>query len=174
MAATQQVPAAVLSDENKATFEQLTAASKDKKVLDAKDEVITHGFIVNRHKNNVSLQILDQHNWSGNPVPSYPQTIVVSQDPIEFKHHGPLPEGSKGGVVYADGVDSTTRKWLVAFDLLKKKVYVEAGPIGPVDWNVIEVRLDASGNSSVSVDPVFGGRAEAGNNGDIVVAWFSN
>ncbi|XP_021730452.1 jasmonate-induced protein homolog [Chenopodium quinoa] len=174
-AATQQVSTPVLSDEKKAIFEELLKAARDKVALapkvGAKEEVVSYGYISNRHKDNH-----DQHNLSGNPVPSYPQFIPLQKYPIEFKHHGPLPQGSKGGVVYVDGAYSTARKWLIAFDYSNKKVYAEAGPIEDVDWNVIEVKLDASGDSSFHEDPALGGKAHAAINDDahIVVAWFIN
>ncbi|XP_021730490.1 uncharacterized protein LOC110697422 [Chenopodium quinoa] len=181
MAATHGVPAAMVGDKKKqATFEELIAAGREIAALepkvDAHEEAITRGFIVNHHKKFAPLKLYDQHNWSGRPVPSYPEVVVYQQldPPIPFKHQGPLPQGSRGGVVYADGVDSTARKWLVAFDLLKQKVYVEAGPIGPIDWNVVEVKLQASGDHKYYEDPVFGGKAEARNDGDIVFAVFSN
>ncbi|XP_021725875.1 jasmonate-induced protein homolog [Chenopodium quinoa] len=179
-AATQQVSTALLSDEEKAIFEELIKAARDKAALEpkvsAKEEVVSSGYISNRHKDPVTLRLHDQHNWSGNPVLSYPQFIPRQKHPIEFKHQGPLPQGSKGGVVYADGDDSTARKWLIAFDYSNNKVYAEAEPIGDVDWNVIEVKLDASGESSLYEDPVLGGKAHAAINGDarIVVAWFIN
>ncbi|KMT09605.1 hypothetical protein BVRB_6g130590 [Beta vulgaris subsp. vulgaris] len=125
-------------------------------------------------QDKLELQIIDEHNWSGRPREPYPQVIPAQIDPVEFVHLGPTPQGSKAGVVYADGVDSTARKWLVAFDNQAKKVYVEAGPTGPVDWNVIEVKLDASEDVSKYQDPILGGKAVATIKGYRVAVLFSN
>ncbi|XP_021725844.1 jasmonate-induced protein homolog [Chenopodium quinoa] len=179
MAATQEVvPAAVLSDDNNATFEEMMAVAREKAALEPKaddqEEAVTRGLIVNRQKNNLTMHLYDQHNWYGNPVPSFPSSIIIQMHPVEFKHKGPLPQGSKGGVVYADQKSFPPRKWLLAFDLLKKKVYVEAGPIGPTDWNVVEVKLDASEDRSTYEDSIFGGKASGSNDGKNVFAMFYN
>ncbi|KNA17196.1 hypothetical protein SOVF_082290 [Spinacia oleracea] len=157
----------MVSDKKKAILEELMLEARDKASLEpevggVKGEVVTRCIIFNRDKNRVPLEILYEHNWSGNPVPSYPPFIFNEMHPAQFKHQGTLPQGSKGGFVYADRKSFPARKWLVAFDIPKNKVYVEAGPIGPVDWNVVEVKLNASENSSYHEDPVFGGVAEAG------------
>ncbi|XP_074273973.1 mannose/glucose-specific lectin-like [Silene latifolia] len=42
------------------------------------------------------------------------------------------------------------------------KAYAESGPFGPVDWNVVEVKLGLkSGPSDVYVDHILGGKVEA-------------
>ncbi|XP_021840040.1 jasmonate-induced protein homolog [Spinacia oleracea] len=180
MASTQQVPA-MLSNDEKAIFEKVIAAAKDKSAMEVKGQVVTNGNLVNTIKDKAVLRIIDQHNWSGKPVPLYPEVLPFGEV-VQFEHRGPLPGGCKGGVVYADGTDSTARKWLVAFHIPNNeyhhsgdKVYVEAGPIGPIDWNVVEVKLDASEYTSSYVDPVFGGKAWAViHPGSILVAGFTN
>ncbi|XP_021730323.1 uncharacterized protein LOC110697266 [Chenopodium quinoa] len=178
MASTQQVPSSVLSNKEIAAIEELMAKAKGKIAsegkVEAEEQSLTQGFLVNRTKNNVTLQKVGEYNWSGKPVTSYPEFIPVQDEEVRFEHQGPLPEGSVGGIVYADGTESTSRKWLVAFDTPKKKAYVEAGPAGPVDWNVIKVKLDASGYRSEYEDPVLGGKIYALNYGFALVAYFSN
>ena len=54
------------------------------------------------------------------------------------------------------------------------QVYVEAGPTGPVDWNVIEVKLNASEDVSKYQDPILSGKAAAIFKGYRVAVMFSN
>lgn len=115
MASTQQVPA-MLSNDEKAIFEKVIAAAKDKSAMEVKGQVVTNGNLVNTIKDKAVLRIIDQHNWSGKPVPLYPEVLPFGEV-VQFEHRGPLPGGCKGGVVYADGTDSTARKWLVAFHI---------------------------------------------------------
>ncbi|XP_048502599.2 uncharacterized protein LOC104895316 [Beta vulgaris subsp. vulgaris] len=168
--------AQVLNGEEQAIFDELISATLGKADVNSEPiiRLVTLGFIKNYHKDKLALQIIDQHDWSGEPAKPYPQVIPAQVDPVEFRHLGPVPQGSKAGVVYADGTDSTARKWLVAFDGQAKKVYVEAGPIGPVDWNVIEVKLDASEDVSKYQDPILGGKAAATFKGYRVAVLFSN
>ncbi|KMT16250.1 hypothetical protein BVRB_3g054040 [Beta vulgaris subsp. vulgaris] len=178
MAAAQLLRATALTDEEKAKFEELKEAASCKIALEAKVDVkkqaVTHGYIFNGLKDHAKLQMIDQHNWSGSSVQPYPQVIPYHREPAEFEHRGLLPPGSKGAVLYADGANSTARKWLVAFDNPSKKVYVEAGPTGPVNWDVIEVKLDASESTSRFEDTVLGGKALAVNYGQILMVSFSN
>ncbi|KAK9690195.1 hypothetical protein RND81_09G110700 [Saponaria officinalis] len=111
-------------------------------------------------KDNRELYKIDEHHWAGKSDENYPFPPTIKHQPtpiIPFKHSGPNPEGSVAGVVYADGHDSTARKWVIAFDTSRRKVYVEAGPIGPVDWGVIKVKLDQSGPNVEYLDPILGG-----------------
>ncbi|XP_021725930.1 uncharacterized protein LOC110703576 [Chenopodium quinoa] len=178
MASTEQVPSSVLSNKEIAAIEEVMAKAKAKIASEGKVEAevqsLTRGFLVNRTKDNITLQKVDEHNWSGKPVTSYPEFIPVQDEEVRFDHRGPLPEGSVGGIVYADGTDSTARKWLVAFDTPKQKAYVEAGPMGEVDWNVIKVKLDASEYRSEYEDPILGGKIYALNYGFALVAYLSN
>ncbi|KAL9239319.1 hypothetical protein vseg_013654 [Gypsophila vaccaria] len=155
----------------KAALETDTGASQD-------NISTTFGFSYNFHKNaNTDLQILDQHHWSGKSDTNRPFRSPLKWRQLlalPFKHEGPLPLGSVAGVAYADGDDSTARKWLVAFDRVNSKVYVEAGPIGEIDWNVIKVRLDLSGNRSESVDQALGGKAVGFISGNLLFVFFSN
>ncbi|XP_074273974.1 mannose/glucose-specific lectin-like [Silene latifolia] len=56
------------------------------------------------------------------------------------------------------------------------KAYAECGPIGPIDWNVVEVKLGMSKPSVVYVDHILGGKVEstAHDNGDATVAISDN
>ncbi|XP_021744664.1 uncharacterized protein LOC110710647 [Chenopodium quinoa] len=80
---------------------------------------------------------------------------------VRLYQKGPTVEGVKWGVAWANGDDSTARKWVVAVDTAAGKVYVETGPTGPVDWNVVEVKLGMSGNKSEYTDPILGGEVVA-------------
>ncbi|KAL9247362.1 hypothetical protein vseg_020803 [Gypsophila vaccaria] len=124
---------------------------------------VTTGFLFNSQKGARKLDIIDEHHWSGELDETAPFPPSLEWDlttmPPPFRHRGRIPEGSVAGVVYADGHDSTARKWLIAFDNPNRKVYVEAGPAGLVDWNVIKVKLDQSGSRSHYEDPILGGLA---------------
>ncbi|XP_074310322.1 uncharacterized protein LOC141646270 [Silene latifolia] len=121
---------------------------------------VTVGVVYNTNKNRKDLVVYDTHSWSGDVTGAYPTVPYNDTGRYEVFIHQGL-EGSKGGVVYADGTDSTARKWLVAFDTPNNKCYVEAGPIGPTDWNVVEVHLNKSEGYSNYTDPAFGGKAAA-------------
>lgn len=41
------------------------------------------------------------------------------------------------------------------------QAYAEAGPTGPIDWNVVEVKLGLSGSKSEVEDPILGGKCTA-------------
>uniref|UniRef100_A0A803NDJ8 Uncharacterized protein n=2 Tax=Chenopodium quinoa TaxID=63459 RepID=A0A803NDJ8_CHEQI len=105
------------------------------------------------------LTKLDVHFWSGYTLTSFPDMNRFTT--YYFREKGPLPQGVKWGYCYASGTDSTARKWVAAFDSAAGKAYCEAGPTGPVDWNVVEVKLNASGSSCEYVDPILGGRITA-------------
>uniref|UniRef100_A0A803MJD2 Uncharacterized protein n=1 Tax=Chenopodium quinoa TaxID=63459 RepID=A0A803MJD2_CHEQI len=62
---------------------------------------------------------------------------------VRLYQKGPTVEGVKWGVAWANGDDSTAR------------------PTGPVDWNVVEVKLGMSGNKSEYTDPILGGEVVA-------------
>ncbi|KAL9247361.1 hypothetical protein vseg_020802 [Gypsophila vaccaria] len=123
---------------------------------------VTTGFVHNyQRKDPKELYLIEEHHWSGEvdgTAPFPPSLGWHDSSTPSFRHLGGVPEGSVVGVVYADGHDSTARKWLIAFDNPNRKVYVEAGPFGPVDWNVIKVKLDQCGARSEYLDPVLGGQ----------------
>ncbi|CAO2831652.1 unnamed protein product [Amaranthus hypochondriacus] len=102
---------------------------------------------------------LDSHFWVGWSANSRPTLSPGYYTIITQK--GELPAGVKWGICYADGEDTTARKWVVAFDTAAQKAYAEAGPTGPVDWNVVEVKLGFAGNKSEVVDPILGGKCTA-------------
>ncbi|XP_074292031.1 uncharacterized protein LOC141618866 [Silene latifolia] len=111
---------------------------------------------------------VERHFWHGNShFTLTPLPVNGGDDHAIF---GTPPEGVKFGVLYADGDDSLSRQFLAAVHIPfpvdsegnNWKVYVEAGPIGPIDWNVVEVKLNmATSNKAVYDDPIFGGRVEA-------------
>ncbi|KAH9606135.1 hypothetical protein KSS87_007277 [Heliosperma pusillum] len=130
------------------------------------DTIFARTSIVNRTKKPVVH--VDRHFWHGS-THSTPLPLPVSGG-HDYPLFGTPPEGVKYGILYADGDDSLSRQFLVAVhvplpvnvDANNCKVYVEAGPIGPVDWNVVEVKLNmATSNKAVYDDPIFGGRVEA-------------
>ncbi|KAH9615129.1 hypothetical protein KSS87_016179 [Heliosperma pusillum] len=53
------------------------------------------------------------------------------------------------------------------------KAYAESGPFGPIDWNVVEVKLGLSQPSVVYIDDILGSKVEATvhGNGDANVAY---
>ncbi|XP_074307081.1 uncharacterized protein LOC141642253 [Silene latifolia] len=122
---------------------------------------VTKATMHNSVKDLKDLVVYDSHSWLGDVVESYPSPVHnMDTDPYaSFIHQG--SDGSKGGVVYVDGTDSTARKWLAAFDAPNNKCYVECGPIGPTNWKVVEENLNQSGNLSSYNDPVLGGWAGA-------------
>ncbi|KAK9690196.1 hypothetical protein RND81_09G110800 [Saponaria officinalis] len=141
--------------------------------------VVTEGYLYNAHKEaHKELHIIDQHHWSGEIDPQWPfrRTLVWRplNEIITFKHRGRFPAGSVAGVVYADGHGTAARKWLVAFDVYNRKIYVEAGPTGPVDWNTVKVKLDRSTDISEYVDPILEGTAGGYFRENRVYAIFSN
>lgn len=56
------------------------------------------------------------------------------------------------------------------------KAYAESGPIGPIDWNVVEVKLGLSKSNNVYVDNILGSKVEAtvSRNGDATVVISDN
>ncbi|XP_074310333.1 uncharacterized protein LOC141646287 [Silene latifolia] len=126
---------------------------------------VTLGILYNNNRNEKELVVYDTHNWSGDVTGAYPTIPFSNIGEYEVFIHQGL-EGSKGGVVYVDGTDTTSRKWLVAFDTPNNKCHVEAGPIGATDWNAVEVLLNQADTDSHHTDPVFEGRAAARFRGD--------
>ncbi|KAK9690191.1 hypothetical protein RND81_09G110300 [Saponaria officinalis] len=155
--------------EARAIFEKLIKDS-DSDVAEANtgnsdDVTITNGELSNYIKdNNRDLYKMFEHHCAGNSNETSLIPLIVKHYPNQrvarFKHSGPNPEGSVAGVVYADGHDSSARKWLLAFDTSRRKIYVEAGSMGLVDWDEIKVKLDQSGSRSEYTDPIFGGVTE--------------
>ncbi|XP_021744598.1 uncharacterized protein LOC110710581 [Chenopodium quinoa] len=107
------------------------------------------------------IQRIDRRFWSGSVVTDRP--TLSSGYYTVLTQKGTKPEGVKWGQVWANGTadDTTARKWIVAFDTAAGKAYAEAGPMGPVDWNVIEVRLGLSGSKTEHTDPILGGNVLA-------------
>ncbi|XP_074274297.1 uncharacterized protein LOC141598517 [Silene latifolia] len=164
---------AQFTDEDRAIVKEVIEAMKktagwDKKgvvPLPTKATLHTRGFMWNGHKDaHTNLGLYDQHNWSGAPGnPPYPKVLEWSNpNHQKFEHQGVVPNGSKAGLVYTDAEEPPARRWVVAFDAVNNKVFVDAGSIGPTDWNVVEFRLDKDGADYYEyVDPIFGGRAYA-------------
>ncbi|KAL9247363.1 hypothetical protein vseg_020804 [Gypsophila vaccaria] len=121
------------------------------------------GLIWNNHKDNKNLSLHDQRDWSKNSIKFYPLNMIPSDfgKPNYLGHQAPLPIGAKGGVTYIDGKSSTAIKWLVAFDCVQNKVFVEVGAVGPTDWNVVQTKLNSSGPASEYEDPISRGKAQA-------------
>ncbi|XP_074310323.1 uncharacterized protein LOC141646271 [Silene latifolia] len=121
------------------------------------------GLIWNSHKDNKNLELYDKRDWSQRSITFYPFRMLPSTlgQGNYIGHQAPLPVGGKGAAVYTDGKGPTARKWLVAYDSLLNKIYVEAGPIGPTNWSDIENKLNNSGSVSEYEDPIFHGKAEA-------------
>ncbi|XP_021776445.1 uncharacterized protein LOC110740272 [Chenopodium quinoa] len=96
-----------------------------------------------------------QFSFTKHPLSSGSHTIL--------NHKGTEPEGVKWGEYWANGAadDTTARKWVVAFDTTAGKAYIEAGPMGPVDWNVVEVKLIMSRCISKHTYPILGGNVLA-------------
>ncbi|XP_056682811.1 uncharacterized protein [Spinacia oleracea] len=138
--------------------------------LDSKAEVVLSTTTANFGK-SPRLHIIDTHFWSGRAISGFP--ALHKHFYAVPKQQGTLPQGIKWGLVYADGDETTARKWVAAFDTTAGKAYAEAGPIGPVDWNVVEVKLDASESKSIYTDPIMGGITTAEINGLTAKAIFS-
>ncbi|XP_021840608.1 uncharacterized protein [Spinacia oleracea] len=116
---------------------------------------------------------VETHFWNGRTLTNFPALPINTG--VAMRQAGPLPKGVKWGIVYADGEDTTARKFIVAVDGPSGKIYVEAGPIGPVDWNVVEVKLDQhSGSKAETTDPILGGKIVAQVTGTYAVARFNN
>ncbi|KAK9684255.1 hypothetical protein RND81_10G197000 [Saponaria officinalis] len=56
------------------------------------------------------------------------------------------------------------------------KAYAESGPIGPIDWNVVEVKLGLSKSSDEYLDSILGSKVKATvhENGDATVGIYDN
>ncbi|XP_074275522.1 uncharacterized protein LOC141599419 [Silene latifolia] len=181
-----QLPAAVtanLNEEQKAIMEKLIEMVKDEATSeDTKKQglVRTPCFVVNNHKaENTKMRLIYSKSWVGDFSSDYPPPQILEWNDYDprrrFDHEG--QNGSAGGFVYADGDadDTTARKWTVAFDRMQTKVYAEAGPMGPVDWNAVKFKLDnQSGPFSKHEDPVFKGVAIAFYDGLNLYAAFEN
>ncbi|KAL9237535.1 hypothetical protein vseg_012070 [Gypsophila vaccaria] len=136
-----------------------------------------------RNRTKKMLYVVEMHFWHGSTY-HFP-TPIPATGGVDYPQFGTPPDGVKFGVVYADGHDSLSRKFVAAAHVPLPvvagnnpgKVYVEAGPVGPVDWDVIEVKLNTStSNRAVYDDPIFKGRVEAeirNNNGYTSIS-FSN
>ncbi|XP_074292032.1 uncharacterized protein LOC141618867 [Silene latifolia] len=130
------------------------------------DRIFVRTNIGNRTKK--PLFPVESHFWHGS---TYAKLITLSAPGgYDYPQFGTPPEGLKYGILYADGDDSLSRQFLAAVhvplpvnvDANNFKVYVEAGPIGPIDWNVVEVKLNmATSNKAVYDDPIFGGQVHA-------------
>ncbi|XP_021746994.1 uncharacterized protein LOC110712849 [Chenopodium quinoa] len=119
------------------------------------------------------VHVVETHFWHGRTLTNFPNLAVNTG--AAMRQAGTLPEGVKWGITYADGDQASNRKFIVAVHGPTGKIYVESGPIGPVDWNVIEVKLDRhSGNKADITDPIFGARIVAEISGTYAVAKFYN
>ncbi|KNA22147.1 hypothetical protein SOVF_036700 [Spinacia oleracea] len=134
-------------------------------------QVVLYTTTANYSK-SARLHTIDRHFWSGRALTNFP-ALPKGYYAVP-RQQGTLPQGVKWGIVYADGDDTTARKWVVAFDTATGKAYAEAGPIGPVDWNVVEVKLGMSGSKSEYTDPALGGTTSAEINGLNARAIFRN
>ncbi|XP_074312507.1 uncharacterized protein LOC141647996 [Silene latifolia] len=170
-----------LSKEDHAAVKSLINGAVGKATFDAslpQGQSITQGLMWNNNRHQKNLVLIDQHIWSGELTRAYPNPLVYSRQgqPSIFILEG--PNGSKGGVVYADGIENTDRQWLLAFDGTADKVYVEAGRRSPTKWEEVEDKLNESGSQSESVDPEYGGKAYAeiqrAQGRSLVFVWFSN
>uniref|UniRef100_A0A803MJC7 Uncharacterized protein n=1 Tax=Chenopodium quinoa TaxID=63459 RepID=A0A803MJC7_CHEQI len=79
------------------------------------------------------VHMVETHFWQGfstsNSFPALPVNHGVVMHQVAF-----LASGVKWGIIYADGDQARNRKFIVAVDGMTGKIYVESGPIGPVDW----------------------------------------
>ncbi|KMT15123.1 hypothetical protein BVRB_3g062410 [Beta vulgaris subsp. vulgaris] len=133
-------------------------------------EVELQTYVINTTKG--FLRMIESHFWVGRTVTNIPN--LASWTYAIPRQTGNLLEAVRWGVVYADGTDSTARKWVVAFDSAAQKAYAEAGPFGPVDWNVVEVKLGLSESKVEYVDSALGGKTVAEINGLVARGTFSN
>ncbi|XP_074284499.1 uncharacterized protein LOC141609291 [Silene latifolia] len=116
-----------------------------------------------RNFSKKSVKLVDMHYWKGHKEDGYDEIIPTNHSAYTLQI-GTLPEGVKFGLVYSDGVDADdtdARKFVVAIDSPARKIYAEAGPIGPIDWNVVEVKLGMAEDKVVYEDPILGGKVEA-------------
>ncbi|XP_074284498.1 uncharacterized protein LOC141609290 [Silene latifolia] len=123
------------------------------------EEITFESFINNSSKG--SLKLIEMHFWKGRSVTYYDEIQVNQQG--RTLQRGTRSEGVKFGLVYTDGVDADAadaRKFVVAIDSLTNKIYAETGPIGPIDWNVVEVKLGMAEDKVVYEDPILGGKVE--------------
>uniref|UniRef100_A0A803MJD4 Uncharacterized protein n=1 Tax=Chenopodium quinoa TaxID=63459 RepID=A0A803MJD4_CHEQI len=110
--------------------------------LSADDQVLLNTQFLNLCPDKI--QRIDRHFWSGSVVTDRP--TLSSGYYTVLTQKGTKPEGVKWGQVWGNGAadDTTARKWIVAFDTAAGKAYAKAGPMGHVDWNVVEVELGMS------------------------------
>ncbi|KAK9725250.1 hypothetical protein RND81_05G131400 [Saponaria officinalis] len=118
-----------------------------------------------------ALHNLETHFWYGTPfsfpdIPDDGGAIVLSL--------GDYPNGAVYAPVYVDGPGNTARMFFFAVDTSAEKIYAQSGPVGPIDWNVVKVKLGESGSESIYVDPVLGGKVVAKVKGNFAVATFCN
>ncbi|KAL9240705.1 hypothetical protein vseg_014893 [Gypsophila vaccaria] len=111
------------------------------------------------------------HFWRGKPF-SFPD--VQSGTGATVVQTGGYPEGAKFGIEFVDGPDTTARKFVIAVDTKAGKIYANSGPIGPIDWNVVEVELDEGRAEAEYDDLILGGKVVATVKGSSAHARFSN
>ncbi|KAL9240708.1 hypothetical protein vseg_014895 [Gypsophila vaccaria] len=111
------------------------------------------------------------HFWRGKPF-SFPDVRSGTATIVALA--GGYPEGAKFGFEFVDGPDTTARKFVIAVDTKANKVYANSGPVGPIDWNVVEVDLDEGGAKAEYEDPILGGKVVASVGGNVARATFSN
>lgn len=70
--------------------------------------------------NSPRLHTIDRHFWAGHALTNFP-ALHKGYYAVP-KQQGTLPQGVKWGIVYADGDETTARKWVVAFDTTAGKV----------------------------------------------------
>ncbi|KAK9725252.1 hypothetical protein RND81_05G131600 [Saponaria officinalis] len=99
------------------------------------------------------------HFWEGHSPYSYPDLPVDSG--VRVAQYGVLPVGVKVGLVFVDGHDSGSRRFVVAVDSPARKIYAETGSNGPVDWKAVEDKLGMAGDMTEFNDPVLGGKIVA-------------
>ncbi|XP_074281328.1 uncharacterized protein LOC141606190 [Silene latifolia] len=168
MAAEMTVEVFQVKNED-AEFEKLKQELEDKETRSSQ-ELVMQTNIRNFSKGRVHQ--IERHFWHGRTLTNYPPLPVNTG--VNTRQQGTLPQGVKFGMVYADGDDTTARKFVVAFDSPAGKAYAEAGPIGPVDWNVVEVKLGMAGKKTEYNDNILGGRVVAEMSGVNAFATFYN
>ncbi|XP_074281326.1 uncharacterized protein LOC141606189 [Silene latifolia] len=154
-----------------AEFEKLKHELGNKEIRSSDQELVMQTTIRNFTKGNVHP--IEKHFWHGRNL-SFWENALWPNSGFTATQQGTLPQGVKFGLVYADGHDTTARKFVVAFDSASGKAYAEARPIGPVDWNVVEVKLGMAGEKTDYSDPILGGRTVAEISGVNAFATFYN
>ncbi|KAL9236678.1 hypothetical protein vseg_011316 [Gypsophila vaccaria] len=131
------------------------------------DSLVTS--VYNATKKQVSPNEI--HFWRGKPF-SFPD--VRSGAAVILALLSGYPEGAKFGIEFVDGPDNSARKFVIAVDTEAAKVYAKSGPVGPVDWNVVEVELGLGSSEAEYVDHILGGKVVANVKGNLTQATFSN